>query len=382
MAAILVTSLSIGLIVGFAQQAEEERSAAERMQLLCENSCYAIDDYLSSIEQSVDLVTRYAMERLDDSTLMMCGASGLTGWGPTAAQRGRHPSRQQKLDDYLQGYLAEIETVFHSVARHTNGVVAYYFRINPEVSDTASGFFYADNRQQGLEKVPLTVIEDFDPEDENHVGWYYIPLRRGLATWVDPYDNENIDMRMVSYVTPLFRAGSFLGVIGMDVSYDTLISQIEHIRIYDSGYVFLLDNDGRIVYHPQLEYGISLAEHDPDVAGVVDVICNQKRSDSLIRYQAYGTAKYLYFDTLGNDLKLVVCVPSAEVNAGWMHVTRLLLWASVGSLLLFTLAAVLIVNHMIRPLRSLTSASRSIASGDYEVEYLPSPETGKRFKKG
>ncbi len=377
-AAILVTSLSLCAIAVTAQWSEEKRSAEERMRLICENSCYSINEYLNSIEQSVDMVSRFTTEQLEDAPLVSGGAAGLSGMGVSASHRERSAERQLALDRYLEDFLSRVEIVFRTVARHTSGVVTYYLRVNPEVSENVSGFFYTDTEGKGFAQMALTVIEDYDPEDVSHVGWYYIPMRQGMATWLDPYTNENIDMRMISYVTPMFKVGSFLGVVGMDVSYETLISRIRNIRIYDTGFVYVMDSAGRLIYHPTLEYGTSLAEYDPEMAWAVDIICSQTRSDALIRYQAEGETKYLCFDTLRNGLKLVVCAPAAEINAGWRHITSLVAWAAGIFLVLFTAAAVLLVNHIIRPLHSLTDASRSIAEGNYNVklDYQGEDEVG------
>ena len=59
----------------------------------------------------------------------------------------------------------------------------------------------------------------YDENDMEHVGWYYIPVRAGKPVWTEPYDNANINEKMVSYVIPVYDNNVLVGVIGMDIDF-------------------------------------------------------------------------------------------------------------------------------------------------------------------
>lgn len=68
----------------------------------------------------------------------------------------------------------------------------------------------------------------YDPDDLEHVGWYYIPVKNGAPMWMDPYLNENINIYMISYIVPLFAEdGTSIGIVGMDIDF----SEITGIRV-------------------------------------------------------------------------------------------------------------------------------------------------------
>ena len=46
----------------------------------------------------------------------------------------------------------------------------------------------------------ITDISMYDKNDEEHVGWYYIPVENGKETWINPYFNKNMGVEMISYV--------------------------------------------------------------------------------------------------------------------------------------------------------------------------------------
>ncbi|MBR1496405.1 MAG: diguanylate cyclase [Oscillospiraceae bacterium] len=367
-AAVLVSTLLVGIISIFAVKQAGDRGSEELMRLMCENGTHVIDEYLNSIEQSVNLLSHYAEESLNSAVLTENDAAGFTGSEGAAARAGRSTLRQARLDGYLHSYLRTIEDFFHSSARHTSGVVAYYYRINPELSASEPGFLYSAIGLSDFEKITPTEIERYDPDDDIHVAWYYVPLSRGEPSWLAPYWNENLGILMLSYVTPIYAGGTFLGVLGMDISYDTLVEQISDIRLLDSGYACLMDTEGNVIYHPAIAYGTDLAELDPEIAGTIQSLELHERSGGLMQYKMFGISKRMCFDTLGNGLKLIVCAPAAEIDENWVLLTQFILLATIGVLVFFAAVVAMVMQRVTEPLHRLTEAARSLSEGNYDVK--------------
>ena len=367
-AAILVSVVSVGIISVIAAKRAQDKSAEQTMRLLCDNRAYSIETYLSSVEESVNMLSRLAQDSMDAGVLRKQGAENLTGSGAGMAAPRRSAAQQAELDRYLHGYLSGIEGVFQTAANYTRGVAAFYYRISPELSAEETGFLYSRIGLDAFEKLPLTELENYAPDDEAHVAWYYVPYERGKACWLDPYDNDNLGIRMQSYVTPLYRAGSFLGVLGMDISYDTLVNQIRDLQVFETGYAYLLDSSGAILYHPWLEYRSKLADHDPALASELARMLDSGNSGSLLQYRLEGVRKYMCFTTLRNGMTLAVCAPASEINETWLRLSERILFAAYAILLVFIAAAVFLMRRVTRPLKSLAAAAKSLSEGDYNVE--------------
>ncbi len=379
MMAIIVCVLVVGGSSAVSVRQEGERNSAEMMRLLCSNSSMTIDRYLNSVEQSVDMVTRFALDEIDSVELVKGGVIGLQGTGVHLNERSRSESQQQTLDVYLENYFSRVETLFHSVANRTNGIVSFYLRINPEISQNSSGFLYSNIGRSTFRKLLLTDLASYSKDDVEHVGWYYIPLERGQASWIEPYFNRNLDIRMFSYVAPLYKAGTFIGVVGMDVSYDMLVSQISDIQVYDTGFAFLLDEDADVMYHP----GMVIGDHFDDEAGLdgkqLAKLHREQRNAEPLRYTMGSEEWQMFFETLSNGMKLVVCAPVYEINALWRAMMLRIVFASLACLVLFTVIAIVMVRRMTEPLKRLTEASESIAEGNYNVrlDYDGRDEVGR-----
>lgn len=363
--AILVSVVAVGGVSIFSIKSEGDRSSSKEMTLICENLQRSVEEYLSSVSQSVDMISLYAGEDLAALDLMGAGLSDAVVDG-NVDHTLLSKEQQAALDKALSQHAEKIETIFHSMCNHTNGLIAYYYRFNPELSQDVLGFFYTKVANAAFVSHELTDLGVYEPDDVEHVGWFYIPQERGKASWLSPYYNKNIDTKMVSYVTPLYKAGVFIGVIGMDINMDTLIQQVKDEVIYQSGYACLLESDGTVVYHPTLPSDSNASELFSQ-GGEEGMDLHASRSKQLIPLNAGGEEKRMAFSTLSNDMKLVVSAPLREINASWYQLINVIVVASALIILVFVSLMAVTLGHITEPLRRLTSASKRISDGDYDV---------------
>ena len=367
-AAILVSLLSVGAMSVYSVKLEGDQHTAQSMSLICDNCRRNLNEYLNSVEQSVDMVTRYVSETLSSVDLMNGGVIGMSG----AEQEPRtdwDTERQNQLDTRLNAHMEMARTVFRSVANHTNGVITYYYRMNPEISRDVEGFLFSKIGSAQFSELQPTPIPKYDPDDIAHVGWYYLPLQRGRPSWIGPYYNDNLDIQMVSYVTPIYKAGTFIGVIGMDISYDTLVSQISELRIFQSGYVVLTQPDGTVVYHPEIPLGQNIGDIASTLQDAVERLRTETQSGTNpVSYRYQNVEKQMYFNTLSNEMRLLVVAPEREIRASTITLVRQIIVVSLFILILFSVLMAVMSRHITEPLIRLAAASQLLAEGNYTVE--------------
>ena len=219
-----------------------------------------------------------------------------------------------------------------------------YVRYNPQIAGPTAGVFIVKQNEEDSTYTPLepTNIFRFAPNDIEHVGWYYAPIQAGQPTWMPPYVNKNMGTNIISYVIPMFLNKKEIGVTGIDIDFESITKQLAKIRLLQTGYVFLENNEGEIVYHPTLTKGLSF-----------------KLSNEHIRIS----------EPLVNGMSLVCIVPYAEINA---QRNKLILQSIVFILILlaFTTALSIFFSKSItRPLKELTEVAKKMITGDMNVEF-------------
>ena len=361
--AAILTSILLVFAVSFTIiQGETDRNSVGMMNLIDDDTQKSLEKYFESIEQSVEIAANIAVENLDSVFLVECGAIR-----PEGEESAQNWEQAAVLDAYLKEYCAKIQEYFAGVADYTQGVTAYYYCISPKLSETERGFYYRKLGKTGfIAQKPLDV-ENLEPSETLGATWYDRAVGRGRPCWIGPYTwEEDRNTWICSYFVPIYKAGMLIGLMGMDIPCDTLIAQVENIRVYDTGYVCLLDEDRQVIYHPDLPIGSEL-----DALGQsahVDMLKEKSSGDELIQYTAGDVKRQMSFSTLSNGLKLVCIAPAKEINAPWIRLVRAILVIMAAVMLLFVAVVSFLVGAITSPLSDLTDASRRLADGDYEVE--------------
>ncbi len=361
--AILVTIAAVFIVADTTLEDEIDRESVTMMNLIGENTGWSLEHYFDSIEKSVKMTAAVATDSLDSVVLVESGAAGSAMSGKKLTEE-----EQAEFDAYMASYCSGVEKTFNSVAGHTQGIVTYYYCINPEVSENVHGFFYSRVGKSGFRQEPPLDARELDPEDTEHTVWYYTPIKKARPVWVGPYTAHFLDeMWICSYLMPIYKAGQLIGVLGMDIKVDTLADRVRPIKVYRTGYAFLLSEDGKVIYHPNLELGSI-----PDPAGMSmdeDMMSEESSGDQLIRYtDPAGVSRQMSFCTLENGMKLVISAPSAEIDAAWTRLIRDILLLTLVIIIIAVLLLTPAVGRLIEPLQRLTAASRRLASADYDVE--------------
>ena len=361
-AAILTIIISIIGASYSTLKAKNTRDSVEIMNLLSSNVQKALDDYLDSIEQSVEMIANLASDSLDDAVLVKDGVAGKAAEG-----KERTDEQIRHLDAYLADYCANIQEVCASVASYTHGVVAYYFCISPEVSETEHGFFYSRAGISGFDEREPLDARTLDPADISHTTWYFTPIQRGRPSWVGPYSAHFLDESITcSYLVPIYKAGVLVGVLGMDIPFDTLITQVKGIRVYQTGFAALFSDDGTVMYHPDYPYGATSEILEEDLQKMI--FRQADNGNELIRYTANGQERQLSFSTLSNGMKLIVTAPVKEVTAAVMAFARRVILLSALIIVGFTAILLVVLRLITNPLKKLTAASTRLAAEDYSVQ--------------
>ena len=345
-AVVVVTLLS----VLFIRNAEHDQSD-QLLLLLCETGERNLDYYFNSVEKSVKKVAAYSEKELE----------GLE-------------------DEQLERHAEKLRLYFDEVANKTNGVLTYYYRIDPAISQTVKGFWYTDLEGKGFTEHTVTDISLYDTEDTSKLVWFTVPKHEGKAIWLPPYITENLDVNVISYNMPVYWRGQFVGVIGIEIDYSTMKEQVESIHLYNSGYAFLTDADGNLIYHPRIDLENLSEEEKPIMPdGVL-------RDNSFTEYTYEGVEKEAVWLRLSNGMRLYVSVPADETDGDWKKLVGNVLIASAVVLVLCAVLAWIFSQHITKPLKQLTEAAKLADEGNYDftLDYDGRDEVGtltRTFKR-
>lgn len=262
--------------------------------------------------------------------------------------------------EYVKECTKALEITTNNLALSTNGAMTAYIRYNPEFTEPTSGIFLSKAGDKFDFLVP-TDFSSFDPDDVAHVGWYYIPVKAGVPIWMDPYLNENINVYMISYVVPIFKSDTSIGIVGMDIDFSQIETMVSETKVYDTGFAYLLNSNNNILSHKDFETGTSLEEVLPED---FEIISNPNMDGKVANV---GTHNLIY-KTLNNGMKLVLSVPAKEVLKSTNSLSIGIVLITVVCLLLSILYAAFVAGTIANPIKKLTKIIQSTADLDFVSE--------------
>ncbi len=309
---VFIGGLSIYEVDQFVQNQTEDY-----IKVACEKDASQINDVFGDMEKSVHIMESYVLGLINSK-----------------ADIGKVEKQREILENS--------DEMFLDVANNTDGAVAYYFRLAPELSHNTFGLFYSKVKgTDGFVRFEPTDISLYDKADTEHVGWYWQPVKEGKPVWMLPYYNKNNDILMISYVVPMYFENEFIGVVGMDFDYTVLTDKVHSIKIYENGFAHL-EFEGADVYN------------------------SQHAEDEKIRENPEG---YLSVsETLRNGMTLVTSASYNDIRQIRYDIALKILFVVLFLAVLFSLIIVFVVRRIVYPLKKLTDASVKLSNGEYDVE--------------
>jgi signal transduction histidine kinase/CheY-like chemotaxis protein len=248
--------------------------------------------------------------------------------------------------------------------------MTYYYRIDPNVSTSVKGFWFVNTDGEGFQEHEVTDITQYDTGDTSQLVWFTMPKATGKPVWLPPYITDNLDARVISYNTPVYLDGQFVGVIGIEMDYSFMAEEINNITLYENGYAFVDDANGKLVYHPRID---AVAMETP--LKVPTALISDK---TIVRYNFEGVDKLAVALPLCNGDRLNVSVPVNEINAGWQKWIVMIVIVFIALLAAFITFIMRFTGRITKPLQDLTKVAEQIGEGhyDHKLDYDEDDEIG------
>ncbi|MBL7138018.1 MAG: HAMP domain-containing protein [Bacteroidales bacterium] len=314
-------------------------------------------------------------------------------------------STVNKVDRILFG-MARIPENLAAVIEHSTytdrelkQLLKLVVEVNPEIYGSAIAFepffegrkekFYSFYAYRESDTVVVTTLGN-DSYDYFLMDWYQIPREKGEPCWTEPYfDEGGGNIIMSTYSVPLYyQRGDerkFAGILTIDISINWLRDMVDSIHVFETGFGFLVSQNGTFVTHPVEELIMnasifSLAEeYDmPMFRELGRKMIHRESGFSTSTYENFFNHKkswIAYEPVPSNGWSLAVVFPVDELMADANKLNlEIILLGSAGLVVIF-LVILLISRSITRPLRKLTLAAESFAVGDFNVT-LPEITSG------
>ena len=341
---ILLPILVVFILLGFVFMQFMEKKSTREGDAAMESSAVqmgsAVDTILSEIETRIGVIELAVTDIPDQNRI------------------------QAKDLDYFKSFEGNMNNLLVDGTKDIPGLVASYVRYDPALTYGTSGTFYTDTDGDGkLEAVTPTDLAAYEPTDTEHVGWFYTPLANKKATWMEPYFNANISKTIISYVVPFYlKNGDNYGVTGVDFDFAYLDDLLKKNQKYEGDSSFLINAEGKILYHAQYQNGENFQEIED--GKYADAFKEMQDKDHGFVHEGSGKSSILMgFTTLENGWK-IVAMPSYHEIYGSLESFKLTFTVfSVLFAAFMLVLAVLVGNRIAHPIVKLSKSVERMSQG-------------------
>ncbi|UCC38997.1 MAG: SpoIIE family protein phosphatase [Candidatus Aminicenantes bacterium] len=273
----------------------------------------------------------------------------------------------------------QILNIIQSLVEHNPEIYGSTIAFEPYAFDKKS-FYFAPYYYKSDGEIKFTYLGG---EGYNYFywTWYQIPKELNHPVWSEPYyDEGGGNIIMSTYSVPFYKSISgkkqFLGILTADISLTWLQEIVSSIKIYKSGYAFLISRHGIVVTHPFKElimnetlFSVAEARGDAQLREIGrDMI---KGKFGFVPFQSIVTGRdcwMAYRPIPSSGWSLGVIFPQDELLTDIVNLNKTVIFLGGIGFLLLMIIIVLIAGSITRPLRILAGATKDISKGNLDIE--------------
>ena len=209
-----------------------------------------------------------------------------------------------------------------------------------------------------LAQINLANKDADDPEFK----WYYDAFKTKMGNWSNPYTND-AGLNVITYSAPILINSIPIGVIGIDLNISGIKEEIENIKLYNTGYAFLLSEDFDYLVHPELD---TSSNFKTIADGQYSSIAEKMESEELgiVETSFGGETKLMAFSKLKDGKILILTVPRSEVLKTMHDTIYIILLVMAIASILSILFALLAGKRISKPIVMVTDILNTTAKLD------------------
>lgn len=271
---------------------------------------------------------------------------------------------------YMDALLKNIEPMMKMSAEKVNGNMNAYIAFNPDFNTKSKVYqsIQALNQQSKKFENPgeMMAITDFKDPNNTSMGWYFGPLKAKKGLWKDPYDDQYFKVKMITYSAPVIVNDKVIAVVGMDMEFKVFQDAVKKVKIYDTGYAYLLDGDFNFLIHNSLDSKTNFASISGEQSKkLIETIKNKKYGVDELLYN--GQERILGYSTLENGFIFVITASKNEILNG---ITKMLYWLvgmGIVAVIMSIVLGMLFGKVISKPITQLMNIMGQAEKGDLTV---------------
>ncbi|MDX1457048.1 MAG: methyl-accepting chemotaxis protein [Marinobacter sp.] len=266
------------------------------------------------------------------------------------------------IAEWLNTKLTTTEAVAQALASARNDIQARAILQSATVGVGFKDVYVGQDNGNMLmrnDETEATLPADYDPRSRP---WFQLAKSLGRASFTQPYLDAGTGEVIISSLAPAPR-GSYAGVVGGDITLDSVDRLLAAVNLADAGYATLIAEDGTVLFHPDRELvGKNISEllgDKPNLDG--------SQGSYTIDDEPWLASFHRIEGARAVDWYLGAFVNESILNAPLVDARITGLVVALLSLFITLFVLHLGIRMLLKPVKNLGAAMAEIASGDADL---------------
>lgn len=324
---------------------------------------------VTSIFKSMDVIEKEAKENLFEKSQVYTGQfnEDLVYYETIISNiyemvEGTIDSKRLYEEGYFENYTNNIlNPIIKGITMETRKCAGLYVVFDPKYTGKSEGIWAAvDDNGKLINSTPTNIAGK--SQDDPSASFYYDAIKAGKGNWSDPYVN-NADLNVMTYSIPIIVNKTSIGVIGADMRVGDLVKQVESIKLYDTGYAFMLNKDYDYLIHPTLDKSSNLKTiNSGQYSYITDEI--ESKGSGIIDSDFSGERKIMAFSKLNDGKIVILTVPKKEILKDMYNTIYIILGVIFIAGILTTIFSLILGKRISNPIVLATQILNTSANLD------------------
>jgi methyl-accepting chemotaxis protein len=183
--------------------------------------------------------------------------------------------------------------------------------------------------------------------------------------WIGNAEKSPATGKAVSLITaPVTDRGEFVGIMGTPVELSTFSDEfITDFKIGETGYVYIVDKNGKMLFHPDKELILKLNISEFDWGKKI----LSGKSD-YITYNWKGKERVAFYNTCEKTgWKIVTAITLSELTGNLQTMKFISLFIGIIIIIIMIIIIYFLINYIIKPIKNMSDIMKDIAEGEGDL---------------
>ncbi len=270
------------------------------------------------------------------------------------------------------------------LAHKSENFYCVWIQMEPNAYDNRDDFYKNEKRYKGVNgafditfyKHKGEIREEKTSIDFYSGDWYLNPLKNKKLTVTEPYmysyTTEVTDSVFIaSFANPMYKNGASLGVVGIDISLESLNTICKSATLYETGFATVITDKLNFASHPNTaKIGRNIStETEKNIAEIQKAISKGTIYSFEDRSNESGETILRCFTPItiegtGKNWAIMVEIPMDEIQATSRELMSFIVLIGLLSMIAITVLIYFIAKSIITPIQKGVAFAKEIADGN------------------